>query len=83
MHQLTILNKMTSKFPPPPQRSVPTDETIGYSNRPDPYLYTVGTTESGQTVLKIHSTNGLASTLKLRPDSVRQLIRMLEATLQQ
>ena len=46
----------------------------------DECLYTVGTTPSGQTVLKINAENNVM-TLTMNDVAVRQMIRMLEATL--
>jgi len=46
----------------------------------DDCLYSVGTTQSGQTVLKI--SDGYSTiTLTMNDASVRQMIRLLEATL--
>lgn len=48
----------------------------------DDCLYTVGTTQSGQTVLKIG--DGYSTmTLTMNDAAVRQMIRLLEATLEE
>lgn len=58
-------------YPPPPIRPDITDVCN----------YTVGSTDSGNTVLRIPASNGLWASVKLQPESVKQLIRLLEATL--
>ena len=48
----------------------------------DPCYYTVGRTNGGQTVLRLNDENGYSSmSLTMNPSAVRQMIRMLEATL--
>lgn len=45
-------------------------------------LYTVGTTQNGQTVLKIHDEYGYTTTtLTMNEHATLQMIRMLEASL--
>ncbi len=48
----------------------------------DPCLYSVGATSGGMTTLRISSEDGYSSmTLSMGSNAVRQMIRLLEATL--
>lgn len=49
-------------------------------NVPPKHNYSVGIDNDGNTVLKLYSGN-MISSMSLSPTGVRQLIRMLEATL--
>lgn len=60
----------TTQVPPMPEVKPPKDEC----------LYTVGTTQSGKTVLKVGDGYG-TMTLIMNGPATRQMIRMLEATL--
>lgn len=70
-----LFNRKTNKeiYPTPvPEVKPPRDE----------YSYTVGITQSRQTVLKVgNGYHGLINTLTMNGAAVRQMIRLLEATI--